>query len=492
MKRIFLSIIAAIMIIPGILSQNIDDALRYSQVFYTGTARFISMGGAFTSLGADLSSISLNPAGAGMFRSFEISISPQLIYNNAFSTFNSARTDDFRYTFGLANGGIVTNIISGNGENGLAGLSFAYSYNRTNNFNENVTISGISDNSSMADYWARISEGTYYGDLTGPEGIAYDAWIMDTISGSGGYSYGTIFSNYGENTNSTYGQTIRRVISNEGYTGEHLFTIGGNYSNKLYFGASIGISRLVYTGHYEHLEADYDNVVPDFKYFTYTDHFETHGTGFSMKLGAILRPVEPLRIGLAFHSPVLYRLHEYFYDNVASEFDNFDQYEATNDPLRYSYTFTSPFRVLTGVSLQLKKLGVISADYEFTDYRMARFSRASDDYNYTNENESIKNILSTASNLRLGAEFRISSLYLRAGYGLYGSAFTKGEVNENLNYNSISFGLGFRQDNFFFDMGFSKLSGSEKYYMYDDPPYLAPATIASSKNTFTATAGVKF
>ena len=74
------------------------------------------------------------------------------------------------------------------------------------------------------------------------QGIAYDAWIMDTITGTGANTYGTVFSNYGDNASSDYGQNIRRLITNEGYTGEHAFSIGGNYSNKIFFGATLGIS----------------------------------------------------------------------------------------------------------------------------------------------------------------------------------------------------------------------------------------------------------
>ena len=66
----------------------------------------------------------------------------------------------------------------------------------------------------MADYWADASDGTYYTDLSGAAGIAYDAWIIDTITGSGAKSYGTVFSNYGDNPSSDYGQNVRRLISN--------------------------------------------------------------------------------------------------------------------------------------------------------------------------------------------------------------------------------------------------------------------------------------
>jgi hypothetical protein len=476
-------------------SQNIDDALRYSQVFYSGTARFNAMGGAFTALGGDLSAISLNPAGAGVFRSFEFSLTPQLYYNNTTSRWNGSSSSDFRYNLNLNQIGVVTNIFSSGNETGLVSLNGAYSFNRTNNFNENITISGISDNSSMADYWAgqaNADGGIFYKNLTGAAGIAYDAWILDTISGAGAKQYATAFSAYGSNTNSTYGQTIRRIISNDGYTGEHSFSVGGNYANKIYFGATIGISSLKYTGHYQHLEADDNMAINDFKNFSYTDHFEASGTGYSLKIGTIIRPVEFIRFGLSFHSPVVYRISEYFYDNITSAFDNGDKYEFSNNPMRYKYTFTTPLRANAGVALQIKKLAIISADYEIVDYRMSRFSKASDNYDYYTENSDIKNIYKSSSNLRLGAEFRLSSIYLRGGYNYYGKAFKQGEVNENLDHSAISFGIGMRQQNFYFDLALTSLSSSSKYYMYNDPPYLEPATIKAVKNTFTATMGFKF
>ena len=262
--------------------------------------------------------------------------------------------------------------------------------------------------------------------------------------------------------------------------------------DKVFFGATLGISKLNYTGHYEHLEADYDEVIPDFNNFTYTDHFEAIGTGFSLKMGAIIRPIELLRVGFALHTPVIYRIREYYYDNISSQFDDGGKYGFSNDPLRYSYTLTTPFKAMAGVAVQLKKLGIITADYEITDYRMARFSNASDDYNYYDENQSIKDILRPSSNIRLGAEFRLSNLYLRGGYGLYGKAFKKGEENDGLVYNAISAGIGFRQSNFFFDMSYTNLSSKLRYFMYNDPPYLEAATIETSRNTIAATVGFKF
>jgi hypothetical protein len=495
MKKICLILIATFTLFTGIIAQNVDDALRYSQIFYGGTARFMSMGGAFTALGGDLSSLSLNPAGTGVFRSSEFSLTPQMFYNNTSSSWNGSTSSDFKYVMNLSQIGIVSNIKTNNTETGLVSLNMAYSFNRTNNFNENITINGISNNSSMADYWVSRSNGLSKADIPDDAWAANQTGLIDTISGSNNL-YGTIFSYYGDDPYSTYGQNIKRVITNVGYTGEHAFSIGANYSNKFFFGATLGISSLRFTGHYEHLEADVNEAIYDFKNFTYTDHLEATGTGYSLKIGTIIKPVDFLRIGFSLHSPVIYRITENYYDNITSNFDtkvdNVDHYEYSNNPTPYKYTFTTPFRFNTGVAFQIKKLAIISADYEYVDYRMSQFSRAADNQNYSNENSSIKEMFKSTSNLRFGAEFRLSNLYLRGGYSYYGKVFKPAEENKNLDYNALSCGIGMRQQNFYLDLAYTALSSTRQYYMYYDPPYLEPATIKTVKSNFALTMGFKF
>jgi len=207
MKRISLIFAAALVTIFSTSAQIVDDALWYSQIFYNGTARFNSMGGAFTALGGDISTLSQNPGGLGVFRSSEITFTPQLYHIKNSAGFYGI-SEDYLYNFNLGQAGIVNNIISNNNESGLITLNVGYSFNKTNNFNSSTRIQGTSNTSSMADYWADISLGTDYRDLTGNAGLAYDAWIMDTITGSGARAYGTVFSNYGDNPPSVYGQNI--------------------------------------------------------------------------------------------------------------------------------------------------------------------------------------------------------------------------------------------------------------------------------------------
>ena len=273
-----------------------------------------------------------------------------------------------------------------------------------------------------------MSDDVDYRDLYGAEGLAYDAWIIDTITGSGGRYYETVYSNYGDDPPSVYGQTIRRFISTDGYTGEHAISFGGNYSNKIFFGATFGISQLRFSGYTEHLESTDLNLTSGFKNFTYTDYYDNYGTGYTFKLGAIFKPVETLRIGLAYHSPTWYTIDEYFYDNISSKFTDGDHYELCNDPSRYRYALTTPMRFLAGVAIQIKKVAILSADYEFVNYSTAS-SQTGDGYDYSEKNRNIENSLKSASNFRVGGEYRLGKIYFRAGYGYYGKAFKPGEDN---------------------------------------------------------------
>jgi hypothetical protein len=495
MKKISL-IISAILFVSAIsFSQNVDDALRYSQVFYGGTARFMSMGGAFTALGGDISSLSQNPAGLGVFRSSEITLTPQLMYNKTSASFNGI-TEDYLYNFNLNQAGIVSNIMSNNRTTGLITFNFGYSFNKTNNLYQSAIIHGINNESSMADYWAGISGGYYkdeLGDNVPDAAIAFDAWIIDTLSGSN-TEYGTVYSNYGDNPPSRYGQDVRRLITYDGFTGEHAISFGGNYSNKIFFGGTFGIVQLRYSSYYQHAESTNQSLPSMFKNFTYVDYFDNTGTGYNFKLGAIIKPVETVRIGLAFHSPTWYHINEYINDNITSNFTDGSNYVYANNPNRYEYGLTTPFRFLAGVAFQIEKIALLSADYEFADYSSAHFHQTGDGYDYSNKNQNIKSSLKSVNNFRVGGEIRLNNLYFRTGYGYYGKAFKQGEDNDNLDYTAFSAGTGFRERNISIDFGYTHNKYSQKYYLYplDNSYDPAVAFLTSTQNMFTLTFGYRF
>ena len=55
-------------------AQSAIDAYAMSQTDFRGTARFMAMGGAFGALGGDITSMNQNPAGIGVYRSSDVSV----------------------------------------------------------------------------------------------------------------------------------------------------------------------------------------------------------------------------------------------------------------------------------------------------------------------------------------------------------------------------------------------------------------------------------
>jgi len=502
MKKFSLIFLVFISALTVINAQNVDDALRYSQLFYNGSARFNSMGGAFTALGGDISALSQNPAGIGVFRSSEITITPQLFHNKSTASLFGNSSVDYLYNYNLAQAGIVINFFNRETETGLVTLNFGYSFNRTNNYNQSIVIEGTSDNSSLLDYWAEKSNGLYKDELESNVYDAYLGWstyLIDSLPGSN-TGYGTIYSNYGDDLPSSYGQNMKRILTTTGFTGEHSFSLGGNYSNKLFFGATLGITRLNFESKFEHIESA-DAIMPSryspidegFTDFNYTNYYKNIGTGYSLKIGAIFRPVEVLRVGLAFHSPTIFKIDEYNSDNITAWFSDLaNPVDAKNEPMRFNYSLTTPFRALAGAALQIKKIALISADYEYVDYSTAKFSETGDGYDYAVKNHEITNTLKPVSNLRFGAEVRLNSIYLRGGYGIYGKPWVAGDINQDLYYKSISCGIGFREQNIFADLGFSRLTNSQNYILYDSDIETVMSNIDINKNMFTLTFGYKF
>ncbi len=504
MKRKIFLIAASILMLPAWLAgQNMDDALRYSRLFYQGTARFNGMSGAFTALGGDVSAIGLNPAAAGVFRSTEVSITPAVFFRDLNTDWNGYGSDDSYSGLTLGQAGLVSSFRTGSGK-GLTNLNLAYTFNRTNNYYRNAVIDGISNNSSMADFWALQATGYRTGELGGTAFMAYDTYLIDTLPN---YldEYASIFSYYGE-TYPEYGQKLKRVIDNSGYSNEHTIALGASLGDKVYLGAGFGITNVSYTGHYSHLESDDAQNTFDFVNFTYTDHFKATGSGWNFKLGAIVRPFESLRIGVGFTTPTIYTIDEVFYNSLSVKLDNDTPADPSddanpvvnNEDMTYRYRVTTPYHLNAGIAYQIGNFGLISADYEFIDYATARLSKGADGYNFETENEDLAAEVGATGNLRLGAEARLGPLYLRGGYSHHGSAFTEGTLNEDASSNGYSAGLGYRQDNFYIDVAMVWLNSYESYMMYPDdsravPEYTSdPVNLNIKDKYLSVTLGLKF
>jgi len=143
MKKIFL--ITFVVISPYMLgAQSVFDALRYSQNFYTGTARSAALGNAMTALGGDFGSLSINPAGSAVYPYSEFVFTPSLHNSITKSNYLSTTTDDGLARLGVTNIGYVGAIKLSNYSE-LVGFSFGIGYNGLNKFNDRLSVSGTTD-----------------------------------------------------------------------------------------------------------------------------------------------------------------------------------------------------------------------------------------------------------------------------------------------------------------------------------------------------------
>ena len=83
-----------LLLVAGIVNaQSYNDlGLLYSRSGISGTARSVGSASAYGSVGADLGSISINPAGLGLYRSTDISFTPGLFINKNKADFDGTTT----------------------------------------------------------------------------------------------------------------------------------------------------------------------------------------------------------------------------------------------------------------------------------------------------------------------------------------------------------------------------------------------------------------
>ena len=443
MKRYILLALTFLSVI-SISAQNGADALRLSQYYSGGTARSISMGGAFGALGGDFGSLSINPAGIGVYRTSEFTITPTLIYNSSAATYSPANSPSQKYTdysnnFRLSNLGFVKTFNSNKTE-GWISTSLGLGYNNLADFTGSTFITATNNSSSLLDNFIQNAKGSYpASSLNSPkldpfyEELAYDADLIynpDTT---------VLPSSYLHDLIGKYGELQEKSVSTTGGIGEYLISFGANYSNKLYLGGSLGIQHLDYVETDVYTETDTKGDIPNLNTFTLNENYSTHGTGYAFKIGAIYKPIDMLRIGLAVHFPTYYSLSSNFSTDLNVNFkhvNGFPDNTSASSPLAINdYSMTTPWKMIGSLAYQFGKIGILSMDLERVDYSTMRFNNTSE---FKDVNDSIQKQYKAALNLRFGGEIKLGAIALRAGYAIYGSPFVKGFGNDNASNSRIS------------------------------------------------------
>lgn len=483
-----------------------------------GTARSIALGGAYTSLGADLSSMGINPAGLGMYQSSEFGVSLNMSvsqYKNSSPLIMSDKGSG-KGTFAPNNIGVALNFYQGLGD--LTSFTFGFSYNRLADYNYKSDFTMHSDHMSLGEVFALqlfgiprdwMNNGRDYTPWGNPD-ISPRDWgaILSVRTGLVGVhrfpvdeQWKNIESQwpdeypnkYDELENKTYylrGVDLwetdriasvghRMVVDSRGSAGEYNIAGGFNIQGHTYLGFSLGLQDMYRRQNVIYSESYSDNSGADMPAsgMTYTQYSRMSGSGFNFKIGAIFNPVAGLRLGLAFHSPTWSTVTKRYSASMETVFTG-NAYYDNSDTWEYDYDYNTHGRLLTGVSYTFGNKGLVSVDYECDFYNWMRI-RVPDyvpDDEFEILKQTVKNTYKPRHVVRLGGEYKVTpALALRAGFA-YNSSFLKksNEIyNEPLPYKSmnLSAGIGYRFNNkYSLDLAYvfmkTDYTGYELFYYY--------------------------
>lgn len=540
-KKVFALLLCGLPLM--INAQDAFDVLQMSQTELRGTSRFQSMAGAFGALGGDLSTLTQNPAGIGVYRSSDLGITMSVDCNSV-----KAGVDKMNETrFNINNVGYV-GAIRLNSET-VPNLNFGFTYNRLQSFNRHY-VGGVADiptsmSNFIADEFVNVPGFTdadlYWTDDFNPYFDGNAPWAAVTTFDMPTKTYGYVGI---INANDGYMQGLfgdattgnaYYEVDERGHADEYNIGFGGNVANKLYFGLDFGILDLDYRS-FQAYEEDLNNAYvmtddedlyqsPISNHNTRADwglynYLHSEGTGVNFKLGLIWRPTQALRIGAAFHTPTFYDMRDTYYVEASLKAyqDGNQLYSATkgsNDGYDYSsnYTISTPWRFMGSVAGVIGTQGIISLDYEYVANQTMRIG---DDRgnNYPDVTYNVKDYFKPSHIIRLGAEYRVNpSWSLRAGYSYKTTQVKKGvddydyniiTVGTNPTYQydntvqNITCGVGYRYKSFYSDVAYVHNIRESVYNAFspinDEYGYEpnVSADVKNNNNRISLTLGMRF
>lgn len=411
MKKILLILLLAYSLSPIAYSQDVQ---RFAERSTIGSARYVGMGGAMTAIGGDPSAAMVNPAGLGLYRRSEISVSIDETIDN---TQQVGSNDTYQRTrFAAPQISAIWAWGNSQKQRGLVYNNFMFSLNRLANFNRDIVVKGadmgmvpticnitndeggVSEEFLVNKPWDNVEIGWL-------SILGYEAYLIDPIENN----------KWKPAVDFTDGSLS---ISETGTSDQYTLSWAGNISNQWYIGIGLNIPTINYTKHTSLREENKQNSSSA----ELKSMFHVSGVGVSGSFGLIYRPIQALRIGASLQTPTILSLSRQstgdMYSTIAGQ-----KYEVlTPESGVMDIDIASPLRTSVSVAGQLGKIGLIAVQY---------------DYAHSNEMEDIHT-------LRMGAEAQVTrGLFLNAGY-VYESSFMKEDPKWLLGYNEIRTDMDYR------------------------------------------------
>lgn len=460
-KTLFTSVL--VIVAMALFAQGSDDACRFAQTYYQGSAKALGMGNALGAVGGDMTAICINPAGLGLYRSSELTMTLNLSDNYNTSSYYGGEANGNKFRLSIPNLGFVSAKQRSNYKP-LRYTQFCIGLTRTNDFNVHAFASGLNPTSSMIDSYLTQIDGYAVDELSDyfPYTI-YPAWSTYLIN----------LDNQGYYTSPVPQGGITQSYEQEFKGRGEEWTLGYsfNYFDKLFFGISMGINHIKRVGGTVYSEslpsANYNET--NFRNWTFEQDFSSRGLGVNGKFGLIWIATPWLRLGGAYHTRTIYSFEESWQTQTESQLqeNSLITRKYLGQKSSYEYYLFSPMKWMGSFAFVIGDQGMVSVDAEMVNFGSAMFRGTSDDYyDYTSVNQDIKESYGRTFNFRIGTEWRINDSYLRMGVGYYGSPFGLGDVNGSVKKASVGISLPTGQYTTF-DLAYELTNGQRLYTLYD-------------------------
>lgn len=485
MKKVRYGVVVALaMMVAPLSAQETYQDTKLVDNELNGTARYVGMGGALEALGADISTVGSNPAGVGLFRSSQMSMSGGLVSQSDATTEPSFGDIKMRINGNKTNAsfdqlGLVYAMHTGQ----QSFLNFAFNYHKSRNFDQILNAGGILDKASQN----KLTAVKYpYGSDYNWNGVdANYSSLLTPILNDQGKQVGLDYLN---GTEYLFGQYQK------GYIGEYDFNISGNLDDRVYLGLTVGLRDVNYrTNSYytENLELSTSSES--------WEELHIDGTGFDIKAGVIFRPIEssPFRVGLYVHTPTWYDLSLSSANDVTMS--DAQGSAKSGQKADYDYKVYTPWKFGVSLGHTVANCLALGATYEYADYGSID-NRVNDGgyYDYWGsfyEESSSDNVMNAhtkatlkgVSTLKFGLEYKpMPEFSIRLGYNYVspmfektgfrdgsleslGSAYaTSTDYTNWKSTNRITAGLGYQMKKFFVDLAYQYSSTNGEFHPFTD------------------------
>lgn len=500
-------------------AQNMFDVISLGTNEYTGTARTMAMGNAFTALGSDIGSITLNPAASAVARYSQITVTPGVSISvvDAMGTTLDGASSPFCFDqrsvarksrFALPNIGTTINFDVNSGV--LHNVTIGFMLNSSKDFNEQLVASGAHYGTSLAGSIAAAAGGVNFSEYNDDDSyrkypwlnvLGYRSGMISNISDNDSEYVGVTekYTKKGEGSYDFYvagplNQTYGRRKSGSKY--DTALNVGFNIADWFFLGANLSFSYFNYSMSEFLTETPVDMNDFDidfgtsgktyFKDLKYSYSYRARASALGGKFGFIMTPGQVVRFGAAIQTPSVYTIAEKWGSSAEAHFKDvkFDA-EASSPDGEYSYQMLTPLRFNTGLAFNVAGRAILSVDYELCDFRTARLRDESDSEVFKDANAEIRESLAMVHDLRAGVEVKpIPQLALRAGYNL--STNPEKAVRGSVPFmqacsHAGSFGIGYDSGGMIFiDVAAKGLFRPKEYtYPYSDYIFDGDGNIAS-------------